>query len=158
MHQPSSETINGTDVNLYSGHKVLIFANAECPICKKYAGSFKSMLQEGIPLYFVFPGEQSIAGIRELTAYDSIPDANVIIDESYEITRYLDAKVTPQVIILVDGVERYSGKIDNRFENLGSSKPKATIDYIRNALNSLNKNEILEEPSNKPVGCLIEPR
>lgn len=158
IHQPRVESLDGSSIDLNRGIRILVFMNAECPICKKYGGHWKSMLKDSLPLVFVFPGDQSKAQIRELMAYDSVPDGQIISDTEFEITRFYDAKVTPQAIILENGSVRYSGKIDNRFINLGTSKSKATVDYIRNALNSLNKNELVEEPSNKPVGCLIEPK
>ncbi|MBL7838385.1 MAG: hypothetical protein JNM67_12770 [Bacteroidetes bacterium] len=155
---PDTKSLSGQSVELSSGLKVLVFLNGECPVCRKYAGTFKPMLEEKIPILFVFPGNQDTTQIKHLMAYDSVPDSLIITDVNYDISRYFEANVTPQAILTINGKIKYSGKIDDRFEALGSSKPKASIDYIRNALNSLKNHETVEVPFTQAVGCLIEPR
>jgi hypothetical protein len=51
----------------------------------------------------------------------------------------------------------YRGLIDDRFTTISALKPKASINYIENALNSLRKNEAIKIPYTKAVGCFIEP-
>ncbi|MCC6818741.1 MAG: hypothetical protein IT245_07615 [Bacteroidia bacterium] len=156
VNEPSINCIDGSDLSMDKNQATYIFLNAECPICRKYAGSWKQLAMDSIKPIFIFPGIQSTAMIQKLMNFDSVESYRIALDPDYILTRHLDATVTPQAIIVDKGKVCYSGKIDDRFESLGSSKTKASVNYIRNALNSLKKNESITVPVTLPVGCVIE--
>jgi len=131
---------------------VFIFLNIECPICQKYQGDFKKYTKYNT--HYVFPNDSNKQKIREFLAYDSI-DANIIYDMALIYPKMLGATTTPQVVITQHKQIVYSGLIDDRFINLGSSRPPS-INYIENTLNSLLKNERPKISSTEAVGCLIE--
>jgi hypothetical protein len=147
--------LNGKPFVLNTQTKVFIFLNPECPICLKYQGSFSQYKNDS--LIFVFPGKVSEKSVKSFIAYDSISLNNVIIDDNYSLTKKLSAKITPQAIITNNGKTVYSGLIDDRFAALGSSRSKASINYIRNALNSLIQNDSVTIANTEAVGCFIEP-
>ncbi len=142
---------------------VIYFLNAECPICQKYQGSFKSTYQKFSRYYnfqYVFSGPQSEQDIKDFCAYDSIPYDRIVLDNANNIAHTMGASTTPQVLIVSDKTDNeylYSGKIDDRFESISSQKPQASINYIEKALISLQKNEPIEISETIPVGCFIEP-
>ncbi|MDP2176509.1 MAG: redoxin domain-containing protein [Bacteroidota bacterium] len=142
-----------------NGIHVFYFLNTECPICQKYQGQFKKALDsfENINVYYVFCGQQNLTEIEQFAQYDSIPYHQILLDKNYELAKTLKATVTPQVIVSMQTKILYSGKIDNRFETLGSYSQNPTINYLNNALISLRKNETIQEPYIQPVGCFIEP-
>ncbi len=139
---------------------VIYFLNTECPICQKYQGSLKTIFtkfNDKFNFYYVFSGPITEKNILDFCDYDSIPYKNVIMDLQGFYAKSFGAKVTPQVIILSkDFKQLYSGKIDDRFESLGSFKPNASINYIENALISLLNHETIEISETEPVGCFIE--
>ncbi len=142
---------------------VIYFLNAECPICQKYQGSFKTIYQQfsrKFDFWYIFTGHNSEKDIIDFCQYDSIPYKSIMMDPECNIAELLGAKITPEVIVL-DGTlelkQLYSGKIDDRFESIKSYKPKATVNYIEKALISLQKNEAIEISETNPVGCFIEP-
>ncbi len=147
--------LNGNIVKIDTGTKVLIFLNTECPICQKYQGSLQQYNQDSV--FLVFPGASDINAVRSFAAYDSIPLGRVIIDTDFRLTNILGAKTTPQAIITYDGRVKYKGLIDDRFMALGSSRQFAHVNYIRNALISLQQNHADSIAHTEPVGCLIEP-
>lgn len=142
---------------------VIYFLNAECPICQKYQGSFKSTFQKFSQNYnfqYVFSGPQSEQDIKDFCAYDSIPYSRIVMDVSNQIAHTMGATTTPQALIYSEQTGDqylYSGKIDDRFESISSQKPQASINYIEKALISLQKNEPIEISETTPVGCFIEP-
>jgi len=142
---------------------VVYFLNAECPICQKYQGSFKSTYQKFSKYYnfqYVFSGPHSEQAIKDFCAYDSIPYNRIVVDDANNIAHTMRATTTPQVLIIADKESNtylYSGKIDDRFESISSQKPQASINYIEKALISLQKNEPIEISETIPVGCFIEP-
>lgn len=153
-------TVSGKKVRIEDNKlSVFIFLNTECPVCRKYQGEFKKMHSQnaGTPFYFVFSGKQDKQAILDFCAYDSLSDEMIIVDDEFRLANRLDAMITPQAIIRYRGESSYSGKIDDRFETLGSSKP-VTINYVNKALISLIGNEDVEIPRTEAVGCFIEPR
>ncbi len=148
--------------NLENKPIVLYFLNAECPICRKYQGSFNTIYQKynrKFDFWYIFSGPNSEKDIIDFCRYDSIPFKRIMTDTDCKIAEMLGAKITPQVIILSGNLDLnhlYSGKIDDRFESIQSYKPQATINYIEKALISLQKNEAIEINETNPVGCFIE--
>lgn len=140
------------DKLLEDSTSVFIFLNIECPICQKYQGDLKKYTKYNT--YFVFPNDTNKLKIKEFLLYDSIK-TNIIYDMSLLYPLMLGATTTPQVVITQHKQIVYSGLIDDRFINLGSSRPPS-INYIENTLNSLLKNERPKISSTKAVGCLIE--
>jgi len=147
--------LNGKPVNIDTGTKVLIFLNTECPICQKYQGSLHQFNQDSVIL--VFPGQSDTNAVKSFAAYDSIPLTRIIIDTDFRLTKMLGAKTTPQTIITLNGKVKYKGLIDDRFMALGSARQFAHVNYIRNALISLQQNHADSIAHTEPVGCLIEP-
>lgn len=107
---------------------------------------------------YVFSGEQKPADIAEYCAYDSITSSEVIADPEYKVARLLGAEVTPMALVYRNFKLEYSGKIDDRFENVSSSRPEASVNYVNNALFSLSRNEPVEVIHTEAVGCFIEHR
>lgn len=153
---PSVITLEGNKYTDLTDDAVYLFLNTECPICKNYQGSFKKLSKISIPVYFVFPGDQDSLDIAQFIAYDSISTKYVLIDRDYSICKQYKVEATPQAIVKWKSKIAYSGKIDDRFMELGASKKHASINYVENALNSLQKNASVEIPYTKPVGCFIE--
>jgi hypothetical protein len=154
---PSFQILSGDKVTLNSEICVFVFLNTECPICQKYQGTFKSMKLDYTHVFYVFPGVQDKELIKEMCLFDSINFKQVILDLDYRLTKELKANTTPEAIIIKDKKICYKGMIDDRFTSIGASKPIAGVNYIENALNSLQKNEAIKIPYTKAVGCFIEP-
>ena len=154
---PSFQISSGGEITLKPDLCVYIFLNTDCPICQKYQGTFKSMDLDKTQVYYVFPGKQNIELIKEFCLFDSIKFNEVILDIDYSLSKELIANTTPEAIIRKDNKTYYSGLIDDRFTSIGTSKPIASVNYIENALNSLQKNEAIKIPYTKAVGCFIEP-
>ena len=153
----SFQILSGGKIELNSKLSTYIFLNTECPICQKYQGRFKSMKLDNTQVFYVFPGLQDKELIKEMCLFDSINFNKVILDIDYRLTKELKANTTPEAIIIKDKKICYKGMIDDRFTSIGASKPISSVNYIENALNSLQKNEAIKIPYTKAVGCFIEP-
>jgi hypothetical protein len=153
-------TLSGEKKVLDDSVAVLIFLNTDCPICAKYQGEFKNLNKQhpATPIYYVFCGQQEKKDILDFCSYDSIPASRVVRDTSCRLAKRLGAGITPQAVILKQGKTVYTGRIDDRFANIGSSRPKASINYINNALISLSGNGTVQIAHTEAVGCFIECR
>ncbi|MFM6982745.1 MAG: hypothetical protein ACKOXF_01335 [Chitinophagaceae bacterium] len=149
------ERLNGNTIDIKKNTLVFIFLNPECPICQKYQGSFNQYKNDSV--IYVFPGDIKRSSIVKFAEYDSLKEHQIIIDRNFSLTRLLNARTTPQAIITKNGRIVYSGLIDDRFVALGSARTIAHTNYIRNALNSLLKNDKVAVSKTEPVGCFIEP-
>ena len=66
------------------------------------------------------------------------------------------ATITPQAAIFTpDGKLQYLGRIDNRVEDFGQSRPKATVPDLRNALDAVLAGRPVSPDRTKSVGCAI---
>src|SRR5438045_313702 len=108
-------TIYAEDVILTDDITVIFFFNIDCPICRKYSGSFRPIIKEfgkESRFYFLFPGNQSDKAISAFCDYDSIPRECIVKDADFNICKTLGAEITPQVLIFKNKELKYSGKID----------------------------------------------
>ncbi|MES2617243.1 MAG: hypothetical protein V4613_05155 [Bacteroidota bacterium] len=143
---------------------VVFFISLDCPICQKYQGSYKPLLQQfdkKADFLFIVEGDVKDEEVRTFCKYDSIPTQMMLIDDNGFFAKSLGATVTPQVKIYSSagiGKYAYSGAIDDRFPNLGSQRTEASINYVEKALISLLNHVPVEIPETTPVGCFIEPQ
>lgn len=146
----------GQQIDVDKGIKVFVFINTECPISQKYQGKFTQTIKANT--YWVFPGQQDTNEIKSFLKYDSLSPDRCILDVSYQLCKQIGATVTPEAIVTEDGKVKYSGKIDNRFKNLGSNEMEPDTNFVENALTSLRNHEPIEIKKNQAIGCFIEPK
>lgn len=79
-------------------------------------------------------------------------------DQENRLTDSLAATHTPQVFVQVDGTIVYSGRIDDRFTDLGQRRDHARSQDLRDVLTALQSGQTPEPRSTEPVGCVIERR
>jgi hypothetical protein len=139
-----------------------VFLNDECPICQYYASDLDSMymvsLRDSIMLIGIFSGNyKRIKLLKFSELYElKLP---IFIDPDFSIARQLQAKITPEVILVdVDDVENsilYSGLIDDRFASLGIRRSKIKHRYFFDALSALRKNHSNYIKKTDAIGCAI---
>lgn len=155
--KPQFKNINGKVVFQGNENTLLVFINTECPICQNYQGTYKTYLKAFDKTYFVFPGKQKMNEVLKFMSYDSIPKDNIVQDENFKLVQYSGATVTPQAVVIKNQKPVYSGKLDNRYKNIGDHPAPADTNYVMNILNLLKKNGSVPVQINTPVGCYIEP-
>jgi hypothetical protein len=78
-------------------------------------------------------------------------------DNSYQIARQLNAKVTPEFYILDStGNILYQGMMDDRIERLGSYKQQWKNNYLEDAILSVRNNLKPKIKRTTPIGCSLE--
>ena len=118
--------------------RLFIFLSPECPMCRKYSPLLKSLYRQfsaDVEFYGIVPGKAySGDDVRKYRDENEIP-FSLLIDENKALSNYLQASVTPQVILLNRNYEMiYEGAIDNWLVKLGKQRPKATEDFLSKAL------------------------
>ena len=144
---------------------ILTFWCNTCPVVKKYESRLidlhKEFNSKGFPVIAInsndktsSPGDsyEEMQKLAKSKGYDF----QYLYDESQEVARSYGATNTPHVYLLArkDGklVVQYVGAIDNNSDNASA----ADKHYLRDAVNSLLKNEPVSVTGTKAVGCSLK--
>ena len=143
---------------------VLIFLSAECPISQKYAPILRGMQEQSPKVKFivVFTKWDKAEAIKSyLNEYPLLTNTKypitVLRDKKNGLINEINAKITPEAFLFnKDGVLKYRGAIDNWFYALGKYRPEASENYLKDALDSVLKNEPIKIKQTDAIGCIIE--
>ncbi|MEQ9407790.1 MAG: hypothetical protein RIK87_08680 [Fuerstiella sp.] len=140
---------------------VFVFLSTHCPISN---GSLPELMRiaarwqrQHVEFYAVIsdPFVSRTAAIDHRATYRiRVP---VLFDGSLELRRWLKPSHTPQAIILSpQGEICYSGRIDNRFTQLGRRRDAATVHDLSDALEAVTRGRPVPVSTTVPVGCPLE--
>lgn len=139
---------------------LFVFLSPECPLCQNYTTVLNKLEKEyqgKVKCYGIFPGQAYDAAAIQAFREKYKIDYSLLIDGSFRLTRYLQATVTPETILLNDKNELvYKGAIDNWLKDLGKMQPKTTAHYLQDALSRYP--DRYNPKRTRPVGCLINDR
>jgi len=140
---------------------VIIFLSPECPICKGYSTTMRSLWSDfknkDVQFAGVIPGTDfTNESIDEYRISYKIP-FELFIDYQKELTNYLHATVTPQCFVTdTDGKILYCGKIDDYAVAPGVTKQQVTQHYLIDALNASLADKKINITKTEPAGCFIQ--
>jgi formylglycine-generating enzyme required for sulfatase activity len=141
---------------------VFVFLATQCPISNgllpELARLHAMFSEQSIEFYGVISDRltspSEAAGHRREFA---IPFP-ILLDTSGALQRQLQPTHTPQAVVVArDGRLIYSGRIDDRYEELARPKPFATRNELRDALVAVVNGESPRVAWAEPVGCQLEP-
>lgn len=139
---------------------VWLFLSPHCPISNAYIPELnriaEQFISEHVSLIGVVPS--SMASESDVTAFRRRyePAFPVMIDRDHQLCRLMQATHTPMAIVRHNGEVIYSGRIDNRFADLGKPRARTSETNLINVLNSLQSGAVAHFESTTPIGCLIE--
>ena len=154
----------------FSGQLVVLeWTNHECPFVVKHysAGNMQDQQRlarnehEAVWLTVISSraGEQghvSPEQADELTASRNAFPSAVLLDESGDMGRAYDARVTPHIYIIdAEGILRYMGGIDSNPSRHSEDIPDAT-QYVVTALEDLAAGREVAQAVTRPYGCTIK--
>lgn len=139
---------------------VLFFLSTDCPLSESYLTQIKEFQDTYSKEQFffcqVYPG--NFLNSKDLKSFLSkykiaMP---VAYDSENKLCVKLNAKATPQVVVLSGDAILYSGQIDNRASDLQFKKLNATSFYLRDVLDAISKGQQPSVKFTEPIGCIIE--
>ncbi len=138
---------------------LFIFISPECPLCQNYSRVIKQLkttYDHQVNFYGVVPGTAyTRADITSFSEKYSI-GINFFIDQDKQLTKYLHATVTPQVILLDNnGRMIYSGAIDDWMVATGKKKLRASQHFLEDAITLRLQNAVVKIKKTKAFGCKI---
>ncbi len=139
---------------------VLVFVTTDCPIANKCAPEIEAIRREygarGVRMFLVHvdPDVDDVAARAHAAEYGH--GATVLRDPQHRLVAATGVEVTPEVSVHDDtGAQRYRGRIDDRFAQLGTRRPAANHRDLREALDAILAGEEPAVPVTEAVGCLI---
>jgi hypothetical protein len=154
----------------YAGQLLILeWTNHECPFVVKHYGSGNMQNQQRVArnehdaawlsVISSKPGSQGHVSANqadELTASRNAYPSAVLLDESGDMGRAYDARVTPHMYIIdADGILRYMGGIDSNPSPNPADIPGA-IQYVLEALNEMALGHDVTHAVTRPYGCTVK--
>lgn len=137
-----------------------IFLSPECPLCKNYAPLINELQKKHaitVSFYLIVPGMSYSMGEIKSFSKEYLKNAVVYRDATFDLSRYLQATVTPEVVLIESerGRPVYRGALDNWVVSLGKQRKGATEHYLSDAIESYLHHRFPAVAFKEPVGCLI---
>jgi hypothetical protein len=142
---------------------VLFFVASDCPISNRTFPEMKRLREEfesrGVRFWYVYANatERTEDVQRHQATYDSGGDA--VMDVTGELAHIAGATVTPEASVLVTNGSGwrpvYTGRIDDRYVQIGVERPQATEHFAENAVKAVFDGRRVETATGSPVGCSI---
>jgi len=132
----------------------------DCPVGNSYVPEMNRLREtyaaRGIAFYAV-QADPSVAEAQVVRyARDYQYSFPMLLDPAQTLVRYTNATVTPQVAVLSpEGGMLYLGPVDNRVEDFGKQRPRATEQYVRQVLDAVLSGKPISVASHKSIGCAI---
>jgi len=138
----------------------IVFVCERCPVVQQYVPRLIEMHEkyhpQGVEFLAVLPNRGT--NIAEMAAFGHDFDIPfpVLEDVEHKLADLLEARVTPEVLVLDAGWEkRYQGAIDNQFTKRGRLR-EPSQNYLRDALDAVLAGKPVETDFTHPSGCPIE--
>jgi hypothetical protein len=160
------QTVDGGAVDAFAiapGTKatVFIFTSTDCPISNRYAPEVRRIVAafaaKGVAFRLVYPDPaDKTDAIREhMRAFGLAGAIDALRDPHHTLVKRVEATVTPEAAVVVDGAVKYHGRIDDRYVELGLERPAPTTHDLADALAALLAGRPVVRPVTQAVGCFI---
>jgi thiol-disulfide isomerase/thioredoxin len=145
--------------NHFEGFCVVVFLSPSCPLSQKYTRTLNELSTEfdsTVKFFGVFAETDP-----DLDAYEKFKKKyqvpfELLVDRKKSLARSLSASVTPEAFVLRKGKIVYHGAIDDWAIALGKTRNKATVNFVRNAIQSAMASKTPVPDYTKPIGCFID--
>jgi hypothetical protein len=79
-----------------------------------------------------------------------------LLDTGHQYVTRARARITPEAAVFVRGQLTYLGRIDDRYVEIGKTRPEATRHDLEDVLAAVVAGKNLRRRETKAVGCAIE--
>ena len=173
---PNFSLINQDNRNIsleeFRGKKVVLeWTNHECPFVKRHyeTGNMqklqKELVEDDVIWLSIVSSAKGKQGYidqdqaKKLTLTRDASPNHVLLDEDGAVGKKFAAKTTPHMYVIdEDGMLKYQGAIDNlgTMGALFSTDLSKGVNFVREAIQSLNAGLEIESSSTRPYGCSIK--
>ena len=143
---------------------VLVFVTSDCPISNGYAPAIQQLCAQyenrGVSCSLIYEDTAiEPAAVRKHINDYRYRGVAAAIDDHGVVARRLGATVTPQAVVVdAKGLVRYSGRIDNKYIELGKQRRVVTQHDLRDAVDAVLEGRQVAHAETQAVGCYIGSR
>ena len=163
---PRVHDLDGNLVDVLTGDGakavVLLFVAVDCPISNRYAPELERLERElaprGVSFFLVYPEPSLEVETARRHTTDFSLRFPALLDREHELVEHTGVEVVPEAAVLGrDGAVLYRGRIDDRWVDIGTRRPRATTHDLEAAIVAILAGEAPRAASGRAVGCYIEP-
>jgi len=153
-----------TQTDLLSSHGgkavVLLFVRSDCPVSNRYAPELQRLYERyssrGVDFRLVYPEPGLTPAAMEKHRKEYGYTIPALLDTRHQYVTRVRARITPEAAVLVHGQLIYLGRIDDRYADIGKSRPEAAQHDLEEVLAAVVAGKSIRRRETKAVGCTIE--
>lgn len=140
--------------------RVFIFLRTDCPVGNRYAPELQRIAKQfagrGVDFWLIYPdSSETAAAIRDHEAQYHFP-GQALRDSQFQLVKRAHATVAPEAAVFdAAGRLMYHGRIDDRWVDLGQSRPSAQTHDLEDAVAAVLAGKPVPRPETRAVGCFL---
>ncbi len=140
--------------------RVFLFVRTDCPITNRYAPELQHLAQEfngrKVLFWLVYPDPAERAQAIENHIAEYRFPGTPLRDPHHELVKLAHATVAPEAAVFDSGGKLvYHGRIDDRWVEIGKSRPVAQTHDLENAISAVLAGKPVSQPETRAVGCSL---
>lgn len=156
-------TSGNLDVDPFAGLpavRVLLFVRTDCPITNRYAPELqrlgKEFVPRGVQFWLVYAdASETPADIEAHIAQYGFP-GKPVKDPNHVLVKRSQATVAPEAAVFdSQGQLEYHGRIDDRYVDIGKSRPQPQVHDLENAIAAVLAGKPVTNPRTRAIGCSL---
>jgi|GEM_PF-7052877 len=149
----------GTLLTAQSKPQIYVFMAEKCPVCIYMTNPLQQVLdvhENNAEFYAVFPVRtSSLKTARKFLKENALDALTPMIDSDQSYSKSFDAKVTPEVVVMLDDELKYKGRISDAYRAPGKMKHGKRSNDLLHVLNILKENPAATFTNHNAIGCFI---
>jgi AhpC/TSA family len=155
--------LNGKAHDPFASHApatVLVFVRTDCPITNRYAPELQRIANEfrtrSVAFWLVYPDRDETAQhIRGHVQEYKMP-GQPLRDPDHVLVQRAQVTVAPEAAVFdASGKLIYHGRIDDRYVDIGKTRPEATVHDLEDAINAALNGKPVAHAETRAVGCSL---
>jgi AhpC/TSA family len=139
---------------------VLLFVRSDCPISNRYAPELQRLYQRysslGVEFHLLYPEPGLTPSGVEKHRKEYGLTIPALLDTDHKYVDRAQVHVTPEAAVFVNRRLVYQGRIDDRFVDVGKSRPEATRHDLEEVITAVATGKSVQRRQTKAVGCAVE--
>ena len=139
---------------------VLLFVRTDCPITNRYAPELERIRSEyasqNVAFFLVYPDRtETVPNVRKQIEQYGFP-GNPILDPDHKLVARARVSIAPEAAVFDSAAKLiYHGRIDNRWVDVGRSRPVATVHDLEDAIAATLRGKSVAEAQTQAIGCSL---
>ncbi|HZS57273.1 MAG TPA: redoxin domain-containing protein [Bryobacteraceae bacterium] len=139
---------------------VLLFVRTDCPITNRYAPELQRLAKEfqtrSVAFWLVYPDPDEAPSHIEEHVRDYGFPGRPLRDPHHVLVKEAHATVAPEAAVFNgSGKLVYHGRIDDRYVDIGKTRPAAQVHDLEDAVNAVLTSKPIVHAQTRAVGCSL---